>query len=905
MLRRIRLEDFRKHRRREIDFGKITAILGPNGAGKSSVLDAIELALYPDQFHTVAHNVRKGAKGSEVRLEVSADGRLITFHTEIRTGGKRLNYAIYYENGGVGNHEEARKEVGLPGSLREFDVLHYIRQGALSTSPKDIATTMRRMLGIDRIKKLLEILRETEKELNDRVKGIKGHLPIIDDHFQGLGIVELGDLERRINRLDREIAEEECESRFLRKRIEREERALEALTLEIERAERRERELEARVSRKRRIQGKIEALKGEIERLEADLAGMSVEIEDGEGLEVVSERKEEVKRDGEAVIRMSERLKSLNGDVEEKRKRIESLRSDLGEILTLLKNWAPGEVRNAREYAVAKREYERTIGAYEEYERLKGRQEEVGRKLVELRKVWVWLKRMEDLKRAIEEKLGRVLSLDEYEGELEDLRREVASLKAEEEHERERFEALRRGEGRCPVCGREIENPQALLKTTEEGLRSLREKLRELSETLKRYEEVKGKVREYHDLASRVREAVEGMDGMNLPANTPLEDLRRAVEEIGKSLKREEEEIGKRLKDLQEAYERHISARRRVEEYGARLPVPLSPKDEEVFASLSEETPKLYEEMRMLEREIGKLEERRREILKDLEEISRKYPEANRDLEEYLKRLEEDLTRKEEYLKKLSEKEAKERELKGLTDEVERLGNPEEDLEKLRKEIKRMREEKEERGRRLGEMKLDLRDRGTTLKDKSEKVRKLRDRLGEWKDLVFLRERVRAMREKVEESQEKFIESRRRAFEMKVAHYFLNIFGHGISYSNLEMDDDLMPILTLHNGEKVSVSYGQRVGNDQIALSGGERTAMYLSYIMALREVVGKERGVAPVLILDEPTTHLDADRREDVWEMLDTLHSKKGIQIIVVTHDTHSFERVLGNRPYVRRINL
>ncbi|NPA80413.1 MAG: AAA family ATPase, partial [Thermotogae bacterium] len=91
----------------------------------------------------------------------------------------------------------------------------------------------------------------------------------------------------------------------------------------------------------------------------------------------------------------------------------------------------------------------------------------------------------------------------------------------------------------------------------------------------------------------------------------------------------------------------------------------------------------------------------------------------------------------------------------------------------------------------------------------------------------------------------------------------------------------------------------------QIYLSGGERTAMYLSYIMALREIIGGEVGEAPILLLDEPTVHLDSKRRRDVWEMVDRLHRERKIQIIVVTHDEQSFQEVLGSSPHVRVIRL
>ncbi len=934
MLRRIVLKDFRKHRSRSIDFGGITAILGPNGTGKSSILDATELALYSDKIKDVAYNVRKGEKMAEVRLEVSNGNDTVIFHTLIRTAGKKKNLTVSY-NGKTIDHTTARKLLGLPVDTKEYRTLYYIRQGELSRSPKDLADIMNDLLKISHIKKILEILKSLEKELRSEIDGIKRDLPLIDDHFKNVGpkTLDVGDLQRRVEDLEDEVERREEEIRRLEDDIEAKEKAKNLLEGEIKRLEDREKDLDDAIRRKQELKGRLETLQRQIEALERELAEMGVRIKEGEDLEGVVKRKEKVKREREALINIGGRLRRLLEERNKRLERIEALRSELGDVLPLLVNWTPEEVKTLRDCARARRECEETKEAYEEYERLKDERDKIERKLEKLRDIWVLLKRMEDLKREIEGKLGRLPSLEEYDRELEDLQRRVASLKAEEKHERERLEALKRGENRCPVCGREIEDPEALLKATEESLKSLREDLKELSATRKRYEEVKEKIREYYNLASRVREAIEGMDGVDLPVDPPLEDLRRTVEGIGKRLKSELEEIDRRLKDkeLKEAYESYIKAEGTVKECEGNLSVILDPVVgpfagvslyhsfyEKDLASLSDGSLKAYEEMVRLEEEVEGLKKEIEETVREAERVVGRYPEAAwqpyevEDLERYvefwkgnLQRLEEALTRKEEYLKKRSEKEERERERERVKGEMDALGEPEEELKKVREKLERLREREKGMIEELERMRGELEKLKGELEIVKEKLKKLQEKLKEWKRLRHLRSRVEDMRRVVEEKQEKFIEARRRVFEAEISRYFLNIFGHGVSYKRLKLDEDLMPILTLHNGEEVSVSYGQRVGNDEIALSGGERTALYLSYIMALRRIVGREEGVAPLLILDEPTTHLDADRREDVWDILDQLHRKEGIQIVVVTHDTHSFERVLGNRPYVRRVSL
>ncbi len=562
-------------------------------------------------------------------------------------------------------------------------------------------------------------------------------------------------------------------------------------------------------------------------------------------------------------------------------------------------------MRPIREYAAARKEFEETKEAHQEYKELEKKKKELENRLNRLREVWRWLKRMDGLKGDIERVLGHVPTRGEYDKKLKDLRYKKTSLEKDIEHEKKRLEALKGGESRCPVCGREIPDPQALIGGAKKRLGKLKNDLKRVSDEVKKYESVKDKVREYHDLADRVREAVKELNGVSLPANASLKDLQSEVERIGKKLRDEKEEVENRLKRLEDAHKRHVAAELRMKKYEKNLPVPPHELRIGDLARLPEEVLEKYGEMKRLEKEIEDLKGKIERLEKDIKEIRDRYPGAKGNLERYLKNLESRLEEKERYLKTLSDKEEKERKIGDLQRALEALGDPEGELKRIEENISAMREEKERRVEILHNTELELMGKKDALKDREEKVRKLEEIHGEWKGKSLLQSRVRAMIEEVNGKEKRFVEARRRVFEAKVAHYFLNVFGHNASYSKLEMDEDLMPVLTLHNGERVSVSYGQRVGTDQIALSGGEKTAMYLSYIMALREIVGRERGVAPILLLDEPTTHLDARRREDVWQMLDALHTHKGIQIVVVTHDVLSFDEILGSRPYVRSVKL
>ncbi len=64
-------------------------------------------------------------------------------------------------------------------------------------------------------------------------------------------------------------------------------------------------------------------------------------------------------------------------------------------------------------------------------------------------------------------------------------------------------------------------------------------------------------------------------------------------------------------------------------------------------------------------------------------------------------------------------------------------------------------------------------------------------------------------------------------------------------------------------------------------LSGGERQKAFLA-----RALVAKPR----ILLLDEPTTGIDPNARDDLLEILEKLNKEFGVSILVVTHDIATF---------------
>ncbi|MCK5799244.1 MAG: ABC transporter ATP-binding protein, partial [Deltaproteobacteria bacterium] len=71
----------------------------------------------------------------------------------------------------------------------------------------------------------------------------------------------------------------------------------------------------------------------------------------------------------------------------------------------------------------------------------------------------------------------------------------------------------------------------------------------------------------------------------------------------------------------------------------------------------------------------------------------------------------------------------------------------------------------------------------------------------------------------------------------------------------------------------LDVLASRRVGR----LSGGERQRARLALALA--------QG-APLLLLDEPTTHLDLRRRQEIFELLKRLRSDRALIVVMVLHE-------------------
>ena len=111
---------------------------------------------------------------------------------------------------------------------------------------------------------------------------------------------------------------------------------------------------------------------------------------------------------------------------------------------------------------------------------------------------------------------------------------------------------------------------------------------------------------------------------------------------------------------------------------------------------------------------------------------------------------------------------------------------------------------------------------------------------------------------------------------------YINTFNVGISKISLVEKPREIKVLC----------YGKRGDIDIISLSGGEKVAVSLALRMGIAYLMGSSK--IDFIILDEPTTNLDEERRRSFVNIISNVFSK-GVgplsQIIIITHDEEIFE--------------
>ena len=587
-------------------------------------------------------------------------------------------------------------------------------------------------------------------------------------------------------------------------------------------------------------------IKREILKLEKERKDL--EIFEGELEELVKklrEKKEEVERIKGKINALEERREEYKGEIERLEK---TLNSELPKDTKILKDILDF-VKNRRVMEECKGGYEEYMKLEEEYrsilEKSPRKIQEIEVKLEKLRKVYSSLLKLKG------KNLGKIK-------EEEDLKKEREGILSDIRHHEKRLENLKIGGDRCPVCGEPLgkEKREKLIKESLEFLRWAKDRLRALEKELEEIEDIKNLL--ISKVFPSLEDTTEGLEEIfkNWKERV-LEDLNGVLEEVGK--------MGRSLREEKERIEREYG--RLLEYYEGRLKI--LKEDWAKYTNAKAQVEKLAKNIDGVEYYLKFGEEEIEENLKTLERL--------KFLKENLENLERDLENLKERLS------------------LEEISEIEGKLKYYEEELDRVRKRKLEVVQRIAELE---REKGEVLNKRMQGEGKY----GEIRKLVVEMEKLKegldileSFKEAVERGKGRFISYAKEAFENAINEYFLHFFGFSDHFIRIEVDENFEPIF--HTAEGVEVKRGRELSVNRVGLSGGQRTALGLVYRLALRRLFPNS---PQILLLDEPTTHLDEERRRVVWRILWRISEEKDIQIIAVTHDD-AVEEVISKENIIR----
>jgi exonuclease SbcC len=587
-------------------------------------------------------------------------------------------------------------------------------------------------------------------------------------------------------------------------------------------------------------------IKREILKLEKERKDL--EIFEGELEELVKklrEKKEEVERIKGKINALEERREEYKGEIERLEK---TLNSELPKDTKILKDILDF-VKNRRVMEECKGGYEEYMKLEEEYrsilEKSPRKIQEIEVKLEKLRKVYSSLLKLKG------KNLGKIK-------EEEDLKKEREGILSDIRHHEKRLENLKIGGDRCPVCGEPLgkEKREKLIKESLEFLGWAKDRLRALEKELEEIEDVKNLL--ISKVFPSLDDTTEGLEEIFKNwRERVLEDLDKVLEEMG--------EMGRSLKEEKERMEREYG--RLVEYYEGKSKILR--EDWARYTNAKVQVEKLAKNIDGVEYYLKFGEEEIEENLKTLERL--------KFLKENLENLERDLESLKERLS-LDE-----------TSEIEGK------LKYYEEEIDRVRKRKLEVVQRIAQLE---RERGEVLNKRMQGEGKY----GEIRKLVVEMEKLKegldileSFKEAVDRGKGRFISYAKEAFENALNEHFLHFFGFSDHFIRIEVDENFEPIF--HTAEGVEVKRGRELSVNRVGLSGGQRTALGLVYRLALRRLFPNS---PQILLLDEPTTHLDEERRRVVWRILWRISEEKDIQIIAVTHDD-AVEELISKENIIR----
>lgn len=876
ILNSITLENFKSHKYSHIDLNKgITLILGENGAGKSTIFEAISYAFFKD-FTGKIDDVKRQSndemdivKEMKVTIEFEIGGK----HYKLIRGKKSSTIArlMTLENddfstlckGDTQVTDELQKILELDS--KSFLNAVYIRQGDITELIEKSAAEKKEFIG-----KLLNI--DSVQKAHDELKGII-------DKYNDEKNKNDGKLSEKIK------IEENMEE--LNLNLEKNNATLNSIISELSiiqtTFDKLKEDMKISDDNKIRYNTKISELKQQekiIHNLENQKNNINIKIQEIEKYE------EECKKLYKYVEKLPylEEFKNLKIELDKLEDKIKNVNEQIDKI-EVNKQILNENKKYYDEYDVVKKD----IGEFTENrkileEKVKKNQEIIVKlsesktknddNLKYIRNVSDYASKLfkenfsspeEVENKVLEEKKNSTENAEEITKKINSNNEELSVIKNELSNTKKSLKDLDNTQDTCPICQSSISHEKhvELSEKYRESIKSFEKRINELTnENNNKKEEIeninqylkdidqidlsllKDKYNEFNRLYAEIKE---------------LNELIPEIEKNEKDLKNIDEEINNKneyLKDIENKRQNYLLAKKTIED--------LKDLDE-----LNNERNEYLNSFEKIKKECRDMMEKYA-IKDDIEgtiKFTRKQVDLYNEYQGAIKDKENNLKEKENIINNLTTEQDN---LKNITEQINNIDYDDEKNKKLH-------EDYTSNETKLKEKELNLAGMRVNIKKDEEQLEKYRDELKELKEISIEQNNLKDYLKFLNNIRDFYGKDGvqkilRDQAKPKIEKATIDIFNEfDFNYSSLKLDSNY--------DIKIETKDGDR---ELKLMSGGEKIVIALALRLGIARVVSKNK--TELLLLDEPTIHLDAERRAS---LIDTINSISIVpQMIIVTHD-------------------
>jgi len=421
----------------------------------------------------------------------------------------------------------------------------------------------------------------------------------------------------------------------------------------------------------------------------------------------------------------------------------------------------------------------------------------------------------------------------------------------------------------CPLCGRELtpDHVEKLQKEFEEEKKRIENETKNINEKSreanKRRKEVDKKLRKIAAIdPTRIKKLAEELDEIRQKIEKEKNEIKE-LQEKANELERidvEIEKLEKGIEELEEDYTAFEAAKRELTQYASKEEI------EGKLQPLKSELEQISRKMEELENRLGYKPENPEKELKELLEKRQTY-DRNLPIAQKKQTLEQEISQIEGKISELKSN------IEEIQKEIERLAYDEEEHKKKKEELEKLKQQEQELQKRKKELETRIEEINNQLSQLQQELTQLFEKEEEKKKIDGFIEILKRIRQAFsKDGVQKVVRARARPLLERFTKESFERFN--LEYSDVKIDDDY----------NISVAGPQGIRTiDQI--SGGERVALAIALRLAIARVLA---GKVETLILDEPTTHLDEERRKELVNILNSFFREGGRiipQMIVITH--------------------